>query len=110
MLDIIENWTKNQVTEKSEALLEYRVRDFYGPFVECRIEKNGTIRVTPLALKVETPEYSMDDFPLISKLAKEVFSKFGEFTLCLERFEVVIDDPDTAEEAILEKLKKIRLF
>lgn len=91
--------------------LEYRVRDFYGPFVMFYLEQSesGRLRVVPVSLRVETAEVSESEFSLLSKAAKELYEEFGEFALKTKLFEVKIDSEKT-EELLLDKLKNIDLF
>ena len=113
MFIIDENWKKENGQEFKN--LEYRVRDFYGPFLEMRLRKmeDGKLIVWPIRKTIETAEYSESDFSLICKAAKEIFEITGKFTLKIpyRKIEIEVNSADTnVEELILDKLKKLKLF
>ena len=113
MLKIDENWKK----ENNECYknLEYRERDFYGPFLEMKLRKfdDGRLFLIPTRKIIETAEYSETDFALICKAVKEIHEKIGRFTLKIpyRKIEIEIDSTDAdIESLILQKLKSIRLI
>ena len=109
MLRNIIPWSKDPETELEIGELEYRGVDFYGPFVKMKIEKNGSMKVYPYALNIETAECTESDFSILCKISKEIFKEYGEFTLCVPLFQVEITSENT-EEAINEEIIKMRMF
>lgn len=108
-----EDWKK----ENNECYknLEYRERDFYGPFLQMKLRKleDGKLLLIPKRKIVETVEYSASDFSLICKAVKEIYEEVGKLTLQLpyRNIEIEVKSTDTdIESLILEKLKSIRLI
>lgn len=111
MFVIDENWKKENGEEVKN--LEYRERDFYGPFLKMRLRRmeDGKLILVPVRKIIETAEYSESDFSLICKATKEIFESLGRFTLKLPYRKIEIEIVDNnVEEAIIEKLKKLKLF
>lgn len=92
---------------------EYRRMDFYGPFLELRIERYAEkyLVVYPLSVKIETTEVSAYHFELLVEASKELYDELGKFILCLprHRIEIKIDSSNT-NELIAKGLKRIQLF
>ena len=104
---------KNLVKEENSKsrIIEYRTMDFYGPFLTMALKQyeNGAMEVMPLYSKIETAQVSESDFSLLSKATQELYNEIGEFVLKTKLFDVRITSEKT-EEALIEKLKAIRLF
>ena len=94
-----------------EKEIEYRRRDFYGPFVGMRMRqyKKGRIEITALYSKAETVEVSESQFSLLSKATKELYHEIGKFVLKTKLFEVTVDS-DKTRELLLKKLMELKLF
>ena len=108
-----EDWKK----ENNEYYknLEYRERDFYGPFLQMKLRKfeDGKLLLIPTRKIIETAEYSVSDFSLICKAVREIHEEVGQLAFCLpyRNIEIEVKSTDTdIESLILEKLKSIRLI
>jgi len=110
MLDLGNAWSieGNGIKRK---VIEYRRKDFYGPFLKLNLRQfeNESIEISPWRVVIESAEVSETHFSLLVTATKEIFKEFGPFTLHLTRFDVLFDSEDT-ERLILDELKKIKLF
>lgn len=109
MLFVVKDWI--ECDRYKDKYVEYRPRDFYGPFLEMRIRQyeKGRIEVTPLIARVETAEVSESHLSLLSKASKELYQEMGKFVLQTKLFEVTVDSEKTAR-LLLKKLMNIKLF
>jgi len=94
-----------------DKFVEYRARDFYGPFLEMRIRQyeKGRIEVIPFNSKVESAEFSENHLSLLSKATKELYRELGKFILKTRFFDVTIDSERT-KALLLKELMKLKLF
>lgn len=109
MLALDKNWVEEE--NSKSKIIEYRTMDFYGPFLTMTLKQyeNGTMEVMPLYSQIETAQVSESHFSLLSKATQELYNEIGEFVLKTKLFDVRITSEKT-EEALLKKLKDIRLF
>lgn len=107
MLLLDNKWERHRYFRKK--YVQYQKSAFYGPFVDLILEEfeDGTKKVTPVSIKIETAQVSASAFSLLSNVSEELYSKIGEFTLVIPNFktEVKINSKD-AEELIIDGLVK----
>lgn len=112
MLSLVKEWKKNKFHDTETSSIEYLVRDFVGPVVRFELKRfgGGMVKAFPKDAHVENASFSMSDLAVLKMASKELFNKFGVFTLCLPLFEVTISSEEDAEKKIEEELLNIRLF
>ena len=110
MLCIDENWVLDENNIETKKA-EYRVMDFYGPFLELNLKKykDGQLVVKPIKTLIETSEITRSHFDLLSKASEELYERIGKFILKTQLFNVTIDSAKT-EELLIKEFKKMRLF
>ena len=109
MLFVVKDWIAYDGYK--DKYVEYRARDFYGPFLELRVRQHekGRIEVKPLISKIETAEVSESHLSLLSKASKELYQQIGKFVLQTKLFDVTVNSEQT-EELLIEKLMNLKLF